>query len=992
MSLDTKLVLQMLVEKSFKTGTTPIDLKGELRLMGFIDELINEAITEYFDKFKDRNFDTSLIGQPEPQEPWYAGADESSESHWKKLCGILKANKGWSDEMIESLNESSDSVVSKLANPKFEKKLHVKGLVLGYVQSGKTANYSAVITKALDAGYKFIIVLAGIHNNLRYQTEVRLRQEIIGPSDERADSITRMDKEGDFDGKIAQSVNRILGSADGFGIAVLKKNATVLRKFNNWLEEAKPDVLSDCKILVIDDESDQASINTKKNPELDSTAINKQIKLLIKRFRIASYLGYTATPFANILIDSSIDEDLFPRDFIVALKKPVSYIGAEEIFGSIQGDGEYHPGYPLVRSINQIDEIDNDEKDEDVDSLSTSMKLAIDTFILAGALRLSRGQRKHISMLFHCSHLNTEQSSLHSAIEDYIREKKVAIKRQTEEELEFYKELFNKDFKITSESMGLTADSLRDHELLSNLKLFLENFRIILDNSKSDDRLSFEHDFWGIVVGGNTLSRGLTIEGLTVSYFARSSKMYDSLMQMGRWFGYRPGYLDLKRIFITDKLKFHFYEMATSEISLREELSVMAENNETPLSFRIRVRQHPGMKLTAANKMRTASSEGNSFSGRRALPDFIRLHDSEVSKTNLIAVNSLLKQIKDNNILKSDNYFKMFRTSNTYRGVSKEIVLQFLEDFYISSANSLANKKDILKFILENKNLEDWSVSFFSLIEDGPKFKFDNGDEVILLDRSFSPEVTKTEDPEASYIRGLYLPKDEMIDLRDLYETDDVMKALQNEANESASVAKVRINKRPKNRALLAIYPLSNDSRSKERAGGVYHLKPIKCRDVQFAIMIVFPENKEFGHQKMIVNSTLFGNDKSLKDDSVVIPLNIPSDVPEGRAISIRQPYVEEIFLGKKKYEFRSKPTKIRGRVFIYASNSLGDTSNCKKYKIDPESLQRGKILGSVEIVDCEFLEDEGCYGYKLKDPVRYELALEPISQPQPLFFFPFKK
>jgi len=282
------LVLKNLIEINFKTGKTPIDLKGDLRIMGFDDKLINEAIADYFARFKEKNSDETLVGHPEPQEPWYAGPNESSMSHWKKLCGILKADKGWSDDMIASLNESSNSVISKLANPNYPQSLHVKGLVLGYVQSGKTANYSAVITKALDAGYKFIIVLAGIHNNLRYQTETRLRQEIVGPSDDKADPITRMDKAGDFDGKLAQSANRTLGSSDGFGIAVLKKNATVLRKFNAWLGETKSEVLSDCKVLIIDDESDQASINTKKNPELDSTAINKQIKELLSKFRIVS--------------------------------------------------------------------------------------------------------------------------------------------------------------------------------------------------------------------------------------------------------------------------------------------------------------------------------------------------------------------------------------------------------------------------------------------------------------------------------------------------------------------------------------------------------------------------------------------------------------------------------------------------------------------------------------------------------------------------------
>ena len=266
-----------------------------------------------------------------------------------------------------------------------------------------------------------------------------------------------------------------------------------------------------------------------------------------------------------------------------------------------------------------------------------------------------------------------------------------------------------------------------------------------------------------------------------------------------------------------------------------------------------------------------------------------------------------------------------------------------------------------------------------------------------MLDRSYAPEVVKEIDPKASYLRGLYLPRDEMIDLADLYEDDDLNTILKDENEQNISVARIRINDRPKNRALLAIYPLSNQSKSKERTGGIYHLRPIECEDVQFAIMVVFPETKIFGDKKYIINPTIY-KPKKINDhfsNSIQKPAppdpNLFNDVPSGRAISIRQPFVEEILLGKKTYEYRSRPTKIRGRVFLYASNTLGDTSNCNKFKINISSLIKGKIVGSVEIIDCEYLEDKKYYGYKLKNPIRYDHAIEPQSQPQPLFFFPFQ-
>lgn len=855
MSLDTKLVLKNLVESNFKTGMTPSSLKGELRVMGFDDQLITEAIEEYFKKFKEKNLDETLVGKPEAQEPWFVGPNESTLSHWKKLCGILKADKDWSEDMIRSLNDSSNAVVSKLANPKYQEGLHVKGLVLGYVQSGKTANYSAVITKALDAGYKFIIVLAGIHNNLRYQTEARLRQEIVGPSDEKADPITRMDKNGDFDGKVAQSVNRTLGSGDGFGIAVLKKNAAVLRKFNAWLSDAREDVLSDCKVLIIDDESDQASINTKKNPELDSTAINKQIKEIIKKFRIVSYVGYTATPFANILIDSTIEEDLFPRDFIVCLKKPVSYIGAEEIFGSVDSNSDYKPGYPLVRSINKIDKLENiDDEDEDVSHLTESMKYAIDVFILAGSIRASRRISKHISMLFHCSHLVSEQAELFNLIEDYIRDKKVAIKRQSEEELRLYKDLYTKEFRPITIEMGLSPDDLKDHELLSNLKFFLEKMQLILDNSQSDNRLSFETDFWGIVIGGNTLSRGLTIEGLTVSYFVRSSRMYDSLMQMGRWFGYRPGYLDLKRIFITDDLRAQFINLATVENEIREEIKVMVANGDTPADFRLRVRQEPGMTVTAKNKMGTAVAIDNNLSHSLIQTRYISV-DDKICTSNILALNNLVKKLESAGISQKYGHFDNFRKSPLFLGAQTEIISQFLDEFSISEGNQRANKKTLQSYISNNQNLNKFNVAIISQISGSDSFKLANGTEIFLLNRTYSPIMTTDLDHSALRLRSLSVARDEVIDLGHL------IQGCPKNADEISHFNGFKgygdIRRKIRSDGLLLIYPINNNSSLKEGVVEGPEVAPIKTKHILLGLTFVFPSDKTKGQGKFISNKTV---------------------------------------------------------------------------------------------------------------------------------------
>ena len=856
---------QSIAFEAFKSGESMNDVIAELREQDIPDQVIKESISAYLDEFNQANSEDTLVDKDRKFVDWYGGPSELKNSHWQKLVSILKTEKGWSDEMISSLNSGSNAVVSKIANPVIDledQESHQRrGLVLGYVQSGKTANYSAVISKALDAGYKFIIVLAGIHNNLRLQTETRLRKEIVDPSELKADPITRTDEKGDFNEKLTNSANRVLGSNDGFGIAVLKKNASVLRKFNKWLADSKQEIRDNTSILIIDDESDQASINTSKKPEENQTAINKQIREIISKFKCLSYIGYTATPFANILIDTQFEDDLFPRDFIVSLKKPISYIGAEELFGAIDNEGELKGGLPLIRTIDSMDEaiLKASKRGEEkvFEELPPSLEYALDAFLVAGAIRISRGHSSnHISMLVHGSYLQNDQAQVHKLIEDHILLRKSELRRGIEEFEQKMLQVKENEFSSTTREMGVTGDELAEGDFFRNMKLFLENFQIILDNSSSDERLSFEEKFWGIVVGGNTLSRGLTIEGLTISYFIRSSKMYDSLMQMGRWFGYRPGYLDLKRIFITDDLKSTFFEMASVENEIREEIKTMAECGDRPLDLRIRIRQHPGMTVTARNKMRTAMAVQYSFSGRLVQTRYMNVTPEILSK-NKEAVIGLLKEFErlDKTVCKS--HFKNFRTSHLYKTIPRETILQFLDHYKISDANKRSSNKFIQNYILNNENLNEFSVGILSQITDGDKYDLPCG-ETILLNRTYNPDVKSTIDSDTIYLRSLAVARDEMIDMGEHIpecptNADDVAKL----NGEKVGFSFIRRKYRPKNNPLMLIYPINPNSKSKDYPKGALEVKPVKASDILFSIMFVFPEEEYQAEGKYIVNSTV---------------------------------------------------------------------------------------------------------------------------------------
>ena len=231
----------------------------------FGDEEISAAVSAFKSQYKEmiENEGASTLTENRKFEGWYERPETDSKAHWPLLKAVLRnKSRAWTEEMINSLDLSSTTVLSHLAPPKSETSVKVKGLVLGYVQSGKTANFSAVIAKGVDAGYRLVVVLSGMHNNLRLQTQARLHEELVKPKEGAALTLTRVDENGDFQKRQSVTANHALSKKDGFTLVVLKKNTHVLRSFNSWLSGSSEEVVNSCPALIIDDESDQASINT----------------------------------------------------------------------------------------------------------------------------------------------------------------------------------------------------------------------------------------------------------------------------------------------------------------------------------------------------------------------------------------------------------------------------------------------------------------------------------------------------------------------------------------------------------------------------------------------------------------------------------------------------------------------------------------------------------------------------------------------------------
>lgn len=822
MSNDRHIFLMDSIADHLSLGRSLSDISRRLRTIAS-DKEIDAALSEFNAKNEKvrASKDVSALKGEHAVESWYTGPSSDSNSHWQLLTDVLrnKRSRPWVDEMIRSLDHSSNMVVANLAPPKSIEPRSVKGLVLGYVQSGKTANFSAVISKAVDSGYRLVVVLAGMHNILRLQTQARLNEELVESKKSACTTLTRVDEFGDFQRKQAVGGDRALGAGDGFCLVVLKKNSAVLRSFSAWLDGTSKDVLASCPTLIIDDESDQASVNTAK-PENDPTAINDHIRAIVKKFRVSSYVGYTATPFANVLIDASLDDDLYPKDFLVSLDKPVGYVGAEELFGrdAIEPKGALD-GIPVIRTIPEEEaerhSPSRSVKIESSDVITASLSEAIDAFIVGCSARLCRNQwSQHMTMLIHTSQLVSQHTELKSAVDQLILDMKLDRRDGLELLKARLSKLWDRDFVRVSK-LFKAAEIPSFEAVWRNSEKLIEKLEVIMENHESEERLTYERQepFWGIVIGGNTLSRGLTLEGLTTSFFIRNSKGYDTLLQMGRWFGYRPNYIDLTRIYVTEELQSKFYHLATVEEEVRDEIKTMAANGERPIDVGLKIRTHPAMTVTSNLKMRQAKQCSLTYSGAKIQALYMNLNNASLIAKNVKAVTRLLDDAEKFSGKPIKPAFEELNASLVYRNVDSELILQFLERYDFSAANIRFTAKmvgDYIADLVKVRELTNWSVAVMSS-KTGEQIEIGNGRYVRMVDRSIMKMTKSDRDPSASHVKVITAPRDEVVDMEDVLSAKGMIVISKDDPFESSGLTEtlIRQNIRPVDRGLLLLYPIN---------------------------------------------------------------------------------------------------------------------------------------------------------------------------------------
>ena len=668
--------------------------------------------------------------------------------YWERYKKYLLNDKGFSVKVVNVMDDILDKLTDLLGDSSRDVAYSRRGLIIGDVQSGKTANYLGLICKAVDAGYKVVVLMTGTIEKLRKQTQMRVDEGFVGAD---SDAMVKMLENGqvigvgkydssirpmvltstadDFKQQNANNLGFDLRNINGPVIFVVKKNSSILKRLNKWLTTFNQNGQQKIRqsILMLDDEADNASVNTNKDEDTP-TAINGQIRDLVSKFEKSSYVGFTATPFANIFIDpdsydAMLEEDLFPKDYIYSLNAPSNYTGARNIFAE-DGNASYmlveiDDNFRNPQSIEFILPLKH-KSSIHVRELPKDLKTAIEAFVLANTMEDLMGlSDNHRSMLINVSRFTAVQEEVSGLVNEYLKNIqsacKLYCKLPTDKALQ---DIYIKQLKETFEVIYSTVD-FEWEEVQTQLYNSCGSIMVQTINQRNGQNLNYDdypHGLRLIAVGGMSLSRGLTLEGLVISYFYRNSRMYDTLMQMGRWFGYRGKYAELCRIWMSDdSIEWYRYiSQATDE--LREEVKRFEDSGLTPKDFGLRVRSDlTALIVTARNKMRSTEEMECAISFSGVYIDTPEIYaDLDKNRRNLESVNSLIKTCMEY----GDEYTPKAEEGNQYiiRSVPVQVILEFLNEIEVSPKNEKFNTTAVRRFIKEyrGEELKNWDIAFAS--------------------------------------------------------------------------------------------------------------------------------------------------------------------------------------------------------------------------------------------------------------------------------------
>lgn len=606
---------------------------------------------------------------------------------WSSYRELLRS-EGKSNDVIREHERVIDSALDMSGDPNLPGSWAPrKGLIMGNVQAGKTMNFIGLLNKALDAGYHTIIVLGGHMNELRKQAQIRIDEGLtgrdtssftvgtvlntnrkIGVANVPSDDTSK--RPLPFTSRNFDVSQKSLDSIHAFGahpaVFVIKKNVRIMNTLSDFLETFDQVSGRDRPMILIDDEADYASINTKADKN-DYAATNTAIKRLLGLFSKPTYVAYTATPFANVFIPYSdtvsgeLDDDLFPSDFMLKMPIPPNYQGQDFFFPANTLIDEA----PYVERIKGVDDRTGwlplkHKKDAEITDLHPQLEEAICYFICVIAVRYSRGQIDcHNTMLVNVSRFNDVQFKVAGLVKNYLNNIQsavaafgsldVAMAKSTSNHINRLYGVFIDNFP----SETLTFESLLEI-LVENIdRVKVEMVNGLVPRSKENPMgLNYEanrgNGLWVIAIGGLKLSRGLTLEGLSVSFFLRNSLAYDTLTQMCRWFGYHPGFEKLCRIYLLNSSYEHYSTVAQSIRELYQELKWMELTpGSTPRDFGLKVRaSDTALLITAKNKMGSGQRVDYNYRMWGEPVYYFRAYsDNTKNKENYSSVADFLKEL-----------------------------------------------------------------------------------------------------------------------------------------------------------------------------------------------------------------------------------------------------------------------------------------------------------------------------------------------------------
>lgn len=824
---------------------------------------IEEIVEDYEINVGVKAFDPDTLVSTNESSEWFEkkkGEQSRLHDYWERYSDYLSQEKDFDEDTIKVLKRSTEEILGYCANPtpSLGEPKKRKGLVVGDVQSGKTANYMALISMACDYDYKLIIILAGLTDSLRMQTQERVDEGFIGAisntigssnikyvgvgtlkKERYAVTLTNLDK--DFKRESMSALNNTTADYNKPVVLVVKKNKSTLENVRDWLKPGADGVTD--HILIIDDEADNASVNTKKEDE-DPSAINALIRDLYNNFPKASYVGYTATPFANVFInpdDEQSYKDLFPTDFITLLKTPTSYFGYEKVFGpKIDGKTKY------IRLIDE-EEPDflpvNHKKDDEFFGLCSSLKEAILCFFINCVIRTKRGKPyAHRSMMINISRFNAMQTKIKHEVLDYIDKLRNIITQtsymtkdkflRNEEMLKMY------NLYMTSQYYDTIRDEVSWDEVQSHLSYEAERMKVIVvnrlkDEEKLDYRSLKEVGARYIVIGGFVLSRGLTLEGLMISYYSRNGSAYDSLLQMCRWFGYRPKYEDLCRIYMSQISLDAFGAAIEATNDLKQQFRKMKAEKKTPDHFGLMVKTCPDilntLLVTSRNKSRTTVDKTIVLNYSCRTVDTSKIYwDASTNNKNLNILRSELES-KYGDIQNVNGRFM-------YRNVDKQTIISILKKYSMPLENTKFDCPSICQFLETTQRLDCWDVA----VATGHKgaFKFGNK-EIPSMERWFEYR----DDAKENFIR-IAGSNNRLMDPNILNagldkDTIDLIKSEADNPNSLTAADYLKHRKFP----ILVIYPIdlkADDAKPKQQ-----ELKKQLGRNYLIGLGIGFPDNGE---------------------------------------------------------------------------------------------------------------------------------------------------